>query len=233
MRGRRKGVRVALGAGVAAVVALGVSQAVLPRVAEQTVRDRIKPYGALQSVSVSAFPALELLWGKADSASATARNLSLNQSQAMKLAWEARGVRNATFKASKLTLGLPGLASGVVLHGAIVRKRGDLLMAQATVTQADLDAAAPSGVRIRLLASEPGTVRVSASGSLFGLSATVEAVAMPSEGRLVVQPSNIPFGQFVRLSLFSDPHVYLDDVSATPEQGAPGSWRLALGAHLR
>lgn len=226
--------RVALAFGVPVVLVLGLSQIVLPRVAEQRVRDRLKPYGTLESVSVSAFPAIELLWGKADSASASARELSLSEAQAVRLVQAARGVRDADLKVATLKLEVPGLPYAVALHDATVLKRGDRVSTQATLSQSDLDAASPSGVRIRPLAGGPGTVRMSASGSLFGLHATVEAVAMPSEGKLVAQPLSIPFGSFVRLTLFSDPHVYIDSVSATPErEGAQSSWRVALGGRLR
>jgi hypothetical protein len=225
---------VALGVGISVVVVFGLTQAILPRLAAERVRDQIKPYGHLENVSVKAFPAIELLWGKAESASATAKRLSLSEAEAVKLVWEARGVRESTLRVGALQLSLPGLPGGVVLHDAILRKRGDSVSTQSTITQADLDAASPSGVRIRLLASAPGTVKVLASGSLFGVQATVEAVAMPSEGKLIAQPLNIPFGAFVRMTLFADPHLYLEGISATPErQGSQAAWRLKLSGRLR
>lgn len=216
------------------MVVLGLAQAILPRLAADLVRDRIKPYGHLEDVSVKAFPAIELLWGKADSASATAKRLSLSGADAVKLVWEGRGVRDTTLKVAALELKVPGLPSGVVLHDVVLRKRGDRLESQSTITQADLDRASPSGVRIRLLASEPDTVKVIASGSLFGVRATVEAVAMPSEGKLIAQPVNIPFGGFVRMTLVADPHLYLERISVTPERhGSQAAWRLRLGGRLR
>lgn len=216
------------------MVVLGLAQAILPRLAADGVRDRVKPYGHLEDVSVEAFPAIELLWGKADSASATAKRLSLSGADAVKLVWEGRGVHDTTLKVAALELKVPGLPSGVVLHDVVVRKRGDRLESQSTITQADLDRASPSGVRIRLLASEPGTVKVIASGSLFGVRATVEAVAMPSEGKLIAQPLNIPFGGFVRMTLVADPHLYLEGISVTPErQGSQAAWRLHLSGRLR
>lgn len=226
--------RVALVVGVPAVLLFGLTQAILPRLAAERVRDRVKAYGQLEDVSVKAFPAIELLWGKAESASASAKRLSLSEADALKLVWEGRGVHDSTLKVAALELTVPSLPGGVVLHDALLRKRGDHLSTQATITQADLDAASPSGVRISLLASAPGTAKVSASGSLFGLQATVVAVAMPSEGKLIAQPVNVPFGAFVRLTLFADPHLYLEGISATPEvEGPQGGWRLSLSGRLR
>lgn len=224
----------ALAVGIAAVLLFGLAQAVLPRLAAQRVRDRVKAYGRLEDVSVKAFPAIELLWGKAESASASAKRLSLSEAEAVKLVWEGRGVRDTTLKVAALKLAIPALPSGVVLHDALIRKRGGHISTQSTITQADIDAASPSGVRIRLLASAPGTVKVSASGSLFGVQATVEALARPSEGKLIAQPLNIPFGAFVRMTLFADPHLYLEGVSATPESEGPQTgWRLTLSGRLR
>lgn len=226
--------RVALAVGLPAVLLFGLSQAILPRLAAQRVRDRVKPYGRLEDVSVKAFPAIELLWGKAESVSAIAKRLSLSEADAVKLVWEARGVHDSTLKVAALKLAIPALPSGVVLHDALVRKRANHISAQSTITQADLDAASPNGVRVRLLPSAPSTLKVSASGSLFGVRATVEAVAMPSEGKLIAQPVNIPFGAFVRLTLFADPHLYLEGISASPEgEGAQAGWRLSLSGRLR
>lgn len=228
------GKRAALAVGVPVVLLFGFTQAVLPRLAAQRVRDRVKPYGQLEDVSVKAFPAIELLWGKAESASATAKRLSLSEADAVRLLWEGRGVHDSTLKVGALKLATPVLPSGVVLHNAVVHKRGNHISAQSTITQADIDAASPSGVRVRLVPSTPGTVKVLASGSLFGVQATVEAVAMPSEGKLIAQPLNIPFGAFVRITLFADPHLRLEGISATPEgEGAQAGWRVSLSGRLR
>src|ERR1700683_3297087 len=58
---------IAIGGGVAAVVLVfGVGQLVLPSIAAQQLRDRLSKNGHVLSVSVSAFPAIELLWHDAD-----------------------------------------------------------------------------------------------------------------------------------------------------------------------
>lgn len=50
---------------VVAVVVLGVAQLVLPGIAAQRIRSQLDRYGHVRSVSVSAFPAIELLWHRA------------------------------------------------------------------------------------------------------------------------------------------------------------------------
>jgi hypothetical protein len=212
---------------------LVLAQVILPRLATQRVRDQIKPYGTLQDVSVSAWPAIELLWGKADSASASARRLAMSEEQAMNLAWEGRGVDNADLHVGTLELGVPGLPSAVTLSDVRGSKRGDRLSSEATLTQAGLEAATPGGVQVQPLASSPGTLKVRASGSLFGVTASVVALLSPREGKLVAQPLNIPFGQFVTLTVFSYPHVYLDGISATPSStGGEAGWRIQVSGRL-
>lgn len=233
-QGRHTRVRVALAVGVPVVLLLGVSQAVLPGLAVKRVRDLLEPYGRLQHVSVSAFPAVKLLWGRADRARASASSLSLDEQQAMKLTWDGRAVHDSDLSVGTLRLRVPGLPSGVVMHDVLVRKRGERLSTEGTLNQADLDAASPAGFRLGLLPSAPGTVKARVSGALFGIGASVEAIAQASGGRLIAQPLGILLGQFVQLTLFSDAHVYLDGISATPLQaGQNASWRLALSAHLR
>ncbi len=223
----------ALAAGVAVVVLLGASQAFLPGLAAQRVREKMKPYGGLQQVSISAFPAVKLLWGNADRVQASARALTLNGQEATKLTWEGRGVHDMDLSVDALTLNVAGLPAGVVLRDVTSHKRGARLSLEGTLSQSDIDAALPAGFSLQLLASPPDSVKVRASGSLFGVGASVEALAAPIEGKLVAQPLNIPFGQFVRLTLFSDPHVHLEGISLTPLQASSGeSWRLAMSERL-
>src|SRR5213595_148133 len=52
---------------LAVLVLLAVAaQLLLPGIAENRVRDRLAHDGRVESVHVSAFPAVKLLWGKAD-----------------------------------------------------------------------------------------------------------------------------------------------------------------------
>jgi hypothetical protein len=115
----------------------------------------------------------------------------------------------------------------------VSRKRGQHIATEVTLTEADLGSTSSSGFEVHPLESGPGFVKVRASGSLFGMQASVDALVAAREGKLVAQPIGIPFAQFVQLTLFSDPHVYLDSIAATPQQGGrEASWRLAMYAHL-
>ena len=80
--GRRRSIRIALGAAGGVVVLLGLAQLLLPKLAAQRVRSELARYGVVHSVSVSAFPAVELLWGHAQSANVSAGNIDMSPTEA-------------------------------------------------------------------------------------------------------------------------------------------------------
>jgi hypothetical protein len=210
----------------AIALALALTQVLLPRIAASRISSRVGRYGTVESVSVKAWPAVELLWGSADSVRVRARSLTLSPAQTAKLLWEARGVGSVELTA-------PSVREGpLILSEVSLRKTGQALMAQARMTDADVRAALPKGFRVRLLSSAGGEVRVRASGGLFGVGAVVDARAGGSEGKLVVDPLGSPLSG-LQLTLFSEPHVYVEGVGARVESGRPLSYRLTISATLR
>jgi len=220
--------RIAAGlAGAIALVAV-LAQLFLPGIAASRISSRVGRYGTVESVSVSAWPAIKLLWGRADSVTVRAGRLTISPKQTAKLLWEARG-------AATMRVTAPAVQEGRLrLRDVSVRKRGSLLTAEAQMTQADVSAALPPGLSVRLLASSAGNVKVKASGGLFGLSASVDAVAGPSEGKLIARPLGFLLGG-VRLMLFADPHVRVEGVGANALSAAAGGprYRLTMTARLR
>src|ERR1700727_2448384 len=91
--GRRRSGRIALGAVGGVVVALGLAQLLLPKLAAQRVRSELAHYGVVRSISVSAFPAIELLWGHAQSATVSAGALDMSPAEANRLMGRARSVQ--------------------------------------------------------------------------------------------------------------------------------------------
>jgi LmeA-like phospholipid-binding len=207
------------------VLALALGQVFLPRLAASRISSRVGRYGSIQSVSVEAWPAVKLLWGRADSARIRTGSLKLSPGATAKLLWEARGLGDVEVTALDVQEG-PLRLSDVNL-----RKRGSSLTAEARATEADVRAALPQGFGVQLLSSKGGEVRVRASGGLFGLGASVEAVAGASEGKLIARPLGL-LSQ-LRLILFSEPHVYVEGVGASLEDRPPSSYRLTMRATLR
>jgi hypothetical protein len=222
----RRAVRIGASLAGAALLLLAIAQLLLPRIASSRISTRVGRYGKVHSVSVSAWPALKLLWGSVDSVSVRAGSLSLSPAQAAKLLWEGRGAASMDVTAQSVKVG------PLQLEQALLRKRGSSLSAAGTVSEADVRAALPPGLQVQLLGSEAGAVRVRASGGLFGIGASVDAVALAREGRLVAHPLGALI-EGLQLTLFSDPHVYVQGVGASREGGRPASYRLSMRASLR
>jgi hypothetical protein len=221
-----RGVRIAVGLAGAVVLLLALAQLILPRLAASRISSRVGRYGKVQSVSVSAWPAVELLWGHAGSVRVRAQSLALSPAQAAALLWEARGTASMDVSAERVQLG------SLRVTDASLRKRGDAMSAQALTSEADVKAALPPGFGVQLLRSEDGEVEVQATGGLFGVGASVNAVAGASDGKLVAHPLGF-LVEALQLTLFSDPHVYVEGVGASVQRERPLIYRLTISASLR
>jgi hypothetical protein len=221
--GGSRAIRIAAIAAAVLLALLVLAQLVLPRVAASRISSRVGRYGHVEHVSVSAFPAIKLLWGDADSVTVRAGPLAVSPAQAASLLWEGRG-------ADRIDIDAPAVRVGsLALTDAVLRKRGSQLSAHAHASRAAVREALGPGVGVRLLGSEAGRVRVAATGSLFGIGATVGAVAESEDGKLVVHPEGLLLEGF-RLTLFGDDHVHVIGVAA--RQDASG-YVLGMTALLR
>jgi hypothetical protein len=203
-----------------------LAQVLLPRIAASRISSRVGRYGKVRSVSVSAWPALELLWGHADSVRVSASSLALKPAQLGDLLWEGRNAGSLQVSADRVRLGT------LVVSDASLSKHGSSLIAQAHVSEAAIKAALPPGFDVRLLRSGGGEVEVQASGGLFGVGASVNALAGASEGKLVAHPIGFLI-EGLRLTLFADPHIYVEGVGASVAAEQPLSYRLTMTARLR
>lgn len=226
--GASRSVRFALWGGGTAIVVLGLAQVFLPKLAASSISSKIGKYGSVEHVHVSAWPAIKLLWHDADTVEVEASRMRVTPSQTAKLLAEAHGITDLDLSSLSASEGSLAL-SDVSLH-----KHGRALSAHAFVTEADVKAALPEGFGVELLGSSEGAVEVRASGGLFGIGASVNAVAQASEGKLVVHPRGLLL-EALKLTLFSDPRVYVERVEAHAASGAGGAagYRLGIGASLR
>jgi hypothetical protein len=213
----------------ALVLVLVLAQVFLPGIAASRVRSRVGKYGTVQSVSVKAWPAVKLLWGKADTVKVTAKSLAMSPPQTAKLLGETRGVTSMSLTAASVNEG------PLRLHDASFQKHGDALRGHARISGADLKEALGKGIEVQLLNSHDGQVEVSASGGLFGVNASVDAVAQAQEGKLVVHPLGFLL-EGLKLTLFSSPNVHMEGVgavAATDPSGAAAGYTLSMWASLR
>jgi hypothetical protein len=208
--GGSRAIRIAAIAAAAILLVLVLAQILLPRIAASRISSRIGRYGHVEHVSVSAFPAIELLWGDADSVEVKAGSLTLEPGQAVSVLREGSGVSRIDVSARSVHVGK------FALTDAVLRKDGVQVSAHARTTRAALGSALGAGIGVRLLGSEGGRVRVAATGSLFGVGTTVTAVAESENGALVVHPEGFLIEGF-RLTLFKDPHLRIVGVAATQD----------------
>jgi hypothetical protein len=220
--GRRWGLRVALAVVGVLVLLLVAAQLLLPGIAARKVREKVGRYGTVVSAHVSAFPAVELLWGHGDSASVSAGALSLSSTQGVDLLWEARGMTNATFTATSLQV------DSVQLNRVVVSKRGSAVVVQGTVSETSLGGALPSGLELHSVTDAGGHVVVQATGSILGVSATVPVVVQAQEGRLVAEPQGLPLGGLATLTVFSDPRLRMESIDVSPVASVGGAPNLLL-----
>lgn len=204
---------------------LVLAQVLLPGLAGSRISSRVSRYGKVEHVSVSAWPAVKLLWGDADSVTVRAGRLRLSPAQAVKLLGEARGVSTMELTSAAVQVG------PLRMEQARLRKHGSSLAAEAELTRAAVKAALPPGFDVELVKSEAGEVQVRASGGLFGVGPSVEAVAGASEGKLVAHPLGLLAG--LHLTLFSDPRVFVTGVGASPGAGQTPGYRVSMTARLR
>jgi hypothetical protein len=222
-RGRRRAL--VLG-GLGALGLLALAQLLLPRIAADRISGRLGRYGEVQSVSVSAWPAIELLWGDADSVKVRAGDLSLTPGQAEALLGEGGGTETVQLTASSVQV------AGLTLRDVSFHQSAGALHGEAQMTEADVRAALPAGMGVTLLSSAGGRVRVQASGGLLGLLAPIEAEAQARDGALVVHPVGPLLGG-VQLTLLSRPRIYVEGVGASLTGSSPPAYRLTMSARLR
>jgi hypothetical protein len=199
---------VALVAGFTILVVLGVAQLVLPGIAEQSIRDRLARNGQVLEVKVSAFPAIELLWHQADSVVVRLGHYRLAPARVGGTLGQSADTGTLDASAQEFDTGL------LTLRNASLRKRGSTLTGSAEVTEANLRAAVPILQSVTPVASSGGQLTLQGTATLFGVSATVDAIVRAENGALVVQP-DVPFGGLATIQLFSDPHVDVQSVGAS------------------
>ncbi len=213
----------AIAAAGVVLLALVIAQLVLPGIAAQQLRDRLSHSGTVLEVKVSAFPAIKLLWHQADHVTIRMASYRSSTGKLGTLIGEAGNVGTLDAAANEVQSGL------LTLHDATLIKRGDQLSGTAHVEEADLRRAVPILQSVKPVASGNGELILRGTASLLGVSATVDATVASANGDLVVQP-NVPLGALATVTVFSNPHVYVEGVSAEP---SPGGFAVSARARLR
>jgi hypothetical protein len=213
--------RALIGSVLVVVIVLVVAQLVLPGIAAQRLRDRLASSGTVLAVKVSAFPAIELLWHHADSVVVRMAQYRSPVGPLGNNLAQASDAGTIDVSVNQLEAGL------LTLHDAVLTKRGNELTGSARVTEADLRAAVPFLDSVVPVASGGGQLILRGTATFLGLSATVDATVAAQGGHVIVQP-NVPFGGLASITVFSNPHLSVQGVAASPT--SDGFSLLARGA---
>jgi LmeA-like phospholipid-binding len=197
--------RPAVGAAVLVVALLVLSQVGLPLLAESRLRSELDETGDVTSVDVSAFPALKLLFQRADSVRVRMSSASVGVGDL--------GDRLAsTSRAEKLDFSVDSLSLGPLqIRDVSLTKDGDDLQGMASVTSSDLEAALPVDLGLHPVESSDGALVMEAEVGPIAVRGRLS----DSDGALLIAPDGL-LGGFASLTVFDDPRVEIDGVTAQP-----------------
>jgi hypothetical protein len=201
-----------LGVVVLVVVLLGVAQLVLPGIAAHRIRSQLDRYGQVRSVSVSAFPAVELLWHHADSVTVDLDSFRASGAALSDRLRQLHDVGTVHASAARATVGL------LTVRDARLVKHGSSLVATARVTDADLKGALPIVRSVTPVASSGGQLTLRGTADVLGGSVAVDFSVRVSRGDLVVSP-DVPFGAVATVTAFAEPDVHVTGISAAAVSG--------------
>jgi hypothetical protein len=156
-------------------------------------------------VKVSAFPAIKLLWHRADSVVVRMASYRSTPGHLGSTLGDAADTGSLDASAAELDAGL------LTLRDARLVKRGDRLSGTARVSETDLRASLPGLQAVTPVASGNGQLTLRGTATLLGVTGSLAATVSAVDGKLVVQP-DIPFGGFATITVFSNPRVAVQSV---------------------
>jgi hypothetical protein len=208
-----------LGAGVVAAL-LAVAQLVLPSLASNRVRDRLEKAGTVESVQVSAFPAVKLLWGQADEVKVRMATADFSPAATGGSGGSLNDALAQTRAAQRLDVSVGTLTAGPVkLHDALLEKRGSELHAHASISEADLERGQPSGLEFRPSATSGGQLVFTGRVRVLGFEAKGRARLLARDGGLVIRPQGPALAAAPALTVFEDENLDIRSVHAEDQAG--------------
>ncbi len=225
---RRRAIRtLAITAVVFVALALTLSQLLIPPIATDNLRSSLERNGRGVSVQLSAFPALELVFGQADAVKVRIRRLVSGRSHVGGLIASAADVGSLDARVGQLD------THGLELTNVSLTKHGAQLAASSTVTRAAVQAALP--LNLVVLPSSVGAPGIVVRGGVDVLgqrvSGTAEAQAVG--GQIVLRPAESGLASVlnsIHITVFSNPAIWVDRVNAVSTGSA---YRVSAAAHYR
>ena len=202
----------ALGSAVFLLSLAVAAQLFLPEFAERNLRGDLEASGQVRRVDVSAFPAVKVLFGRADRVEVEMGEVRSGQGELADLLARTAETDELHAEADTLRVG------PFVAHAARLDKDGDRLRGRVSVTVAELTEALPVEVGLRPVETEDGSLLMEATAGVLGQEITVRARLTAREGDVVIAPEGV-LGGLATLTVFSDPRVRVRRVGAEPATG--------------
>lgn len=184
----------------------------MPGIAERRLRGDLRERGSVERVEVRAFPALKLLFGRADRVEVEMGEARAGEGEVADELVRTRGTDVLDARARVLRIG------PLRLRDARLTKDGDRLHGGAALAEADLAAALPARIGLRPVESGDGHLVLEATAPVFGQELSIRARLSAREGALVIAPEGL-LGGLATLTVFSDERVAVRAVGAEPTAG--------------
>jgi hypothetical protein len=116
-----------------------------------------------------------------------------------------------------------------------MRKRGTAVSIEGRLTAADVRAALPASADAQILGETPAGIEVRVSGGVFGVGSSLRVLLSARDGRVVGQPTGVPFAGALTLTLFSASHLYVRSLALADGSSTAGgaAYRMSVTATLR
>jgi hypothetical protein len=196
------------------IAALVAAQLLLPGIAASQLRSDLQDNGSNVHVEVKAFPAVKLLFKRADRV--TVEVSDYNSGGA------GEGTSLPDLLARTKTVGELDVHVRVLedrllrMQDVRLRKDGDTLVADVALRTVDVDAALPARLQVTGASDDEG-LSVAGVTSAFGSEIRAEAkILVDDEGRIVLRPEGIPLASLVTVPIFSDERIAVEAISAQP-----------------
>jgi hypothetical protein len=212
----------------AVLVILIVAQLVLPGIAARHLRSDLERHGTGVYVEVSAFPAVKLLWHHADKVTVDVADYRSGGSRS--------GTSLANLLARTKAVGKLDVHVGVLderllkMHDVTLHKNGDTLIGQVRLARGEVDDALPPKLHLAGHSLTDNQLTVAGRTSVFGRRLAARARIVLDNGRIVLQPDGLPLASLVKVTLFSDPRISVDALSA---RTASDGFTVNARGHLR
>lgn len=203
------------------LLTLAILQLALPPIATLIMRGRLGD-AQIEQASLSAFPAIKLLWGDADNVTLRLKSDDIKSPKVGGMLGEAAGVNTIDARIGTLRVG------PLTMHDVSFQKHGRAARVTLQIKERDLQAALPVIKSVTPIGSSNGELTLRGTADILGLQPSVDMVVAARGGRVVVAPSGV-IGALASITVFSDPHMYVKSVSG---HAVPGGMDVAVSATI-